>query len=339
MHIRALHLILATVAIMVLVILSAAFIGEQPPAENDSDSLPAFAYEKREVQVTDGVRHTVPLSDIVGGGPPKDGIPSIDQPQFVTPQAADEWLQDSEMGIAIAVGETTRFYPYQILVWHEIVNDVVEGEEMLITYCPLCLSGIVFDPLVGGEHVDFGTSGKLWNSNLVMYDRATESYWSQALGEAIQGERAGDRLEVLPSDQITYGAWKLSLEAGTGEVLSRDTGEDRFYGDDPYGDYYTNNESILSPVANTDNRLESKEFVLGVVIDGNAKAYLPEAIKREGEVVDEFAGRTLVLRYNETLDAVRVFERSASGIEERITPLGQFWFSWVAIHPETELFK
>lgn len=338
---KALPLIVMTVIVMLGVIAFSAFTGtkDQLPEEATQEPLPAFGFTEREVQETNGVLHTVPLDEIVGGGPPQDGIPSIDAPQFVTPQEADEWLEDSERGVVIEFGNTRRFYPYQILVWHEIVNDVIDGERVLITYCPLCLLGIVFDPVVDGERVEFGTSGKLWNSNLVMYDRKTNSYWSQALGEAIKGERAGEQLEVLPSDQLSYGAWKLTLEPGEGEVLSRETGAARFYGDDPYGDYYTSNETILSPVANTDDRLEPKEFVYGVVIDGQAKAYPPEVVKREGEVVDKFAGRTLVLRYEEEIDAVRVFERSRDGQEERSTPLGQFWFSWVAIHPETELYN
>lgn len=309
-------------------------------AETDIvEEIPPVGVSRREVQETNGVRHTVPLNEIVGGGLPQDGIASIDDPQFISPEEASADLNDEELGVAIEAGDVRRFYPYQILVWHEIVNDTVDGKRMLISYCPLCLSGIVFDPVVDGERVEFGTSGKLWNSNLVMYDRKTESYWSQALGEAITGERAGDRLNILPSDQITFGDWKASLEGKSGEVLSRDTGVTRFYGDDPYGDYHTNNEAILSPVANRDDRLDAKKYILGIVIDNAAKAYLPEAVKREGEVVDTFEGHTFVLRYYEDLDVVRIFERLPDGTEERVNPLGQYWYSWSAIHPETQLYK
>src|SRR3989344_3707186 len=195
------------------------------------------SFSTKEIMVTDGVKHSVPLDEIIGGGPPKDGIPSIDNPKFISVAEASKVLNDSEPGIALDINGTARFYPFQILVWHEIVNDTINGQRVLVTYCPLCLSGIVFDPLVNGEQVEFGTSGKLWNSNLVMYDRKTDSLWSQILGEAIVGEMTGTRLEILPSDQIRFGDWRKLHP--NGEVLSRDTEATRFYGQDPYGDYYT----------------------------------------------------------------------------------------------------
>ncbi|MFN7088796.1 MAG: DUF3179 domain-containing (seleno)protein, partial [Candidatus Paceibacteria bacterium] len=168
----------------------------------------APSIETKEIMITNGVKHSIPLDAIMGGGPPKDGIPSIDHPKFISVQEASNFLSDEEPGIAIEIGKVNRFYPFQILVWHEIVNDLINDQRVLITYCPLCLSGIVFDPLVKGERVEFGTSGKLWNSNLVMYDRKTDSLWSQILGEAIVGEMTGTRLKVLPSDQMRFGVWK-----------------------------------------------------------------------------------------------------------------------------------
>lgn len=153
------------------------------PANITENQLPTSS---RAVNVTNGVRHSVPLAEIIGGGPEKDGIPSIDEPKFVSITDAT-FLSDDELGIAVTLRDTAKFYPFQILVWHEIVNDEIEGQRILVTYCPLCRSGIVFDPLVSGERVEFGTSGKLWNSNLVMYDRKTDSLWSQILGEAIVG--------------------------------------------------------------------------------------------------------------------------------------------------------
>lgn len=296
----------------------------------------------KEIMVTDGVKHSVPLNEILGGGPPKDGIPSIDNPKFVSVSEASKLLRDNEPGIAISIDGATRFYPFQILVWHEIVNDTINGRRVLVTYCPLCLSGIIFDPIVNGERVEFGTSGKLWNSNLVMYDRKTESLWSQILGEAIVGEMTGTQLKVLPSDMIRYGDFKKQNPDGT--VLSRDTGTTRFYGQDPYGDYYTTPGTYF-PVGKKDDRLNDKDFILGIVVNGKAKAYWPEAVKKAGEVEDNFEGKTIIARYEKEIDAVRLFFAqggSASGGEkklERINPFGAFWFSWVAAHPDTELFK
>ncbi len=193
--------------------------------------------DNTEIFVTDGVKHSIPLDEILGGGPPKDGIPSIDDPKYISTADASDWLNDEESGLAFSNNGVDRFYPFQILVFHEIVNDTIGGDRVLITYCPLCLSGIVFDPLVDGERVEFGTSGKLWQSNLVMYDRLTGSLWSQILGEAVVGEQTGTKLKVLPFDQMRFGKWKEQYPDG--EVLSRDTGATRFYGHDPYGNYYT----------------------------------------------------------------------------------------------------
>lgn len=288
------------------------------------------------IMETDGVKHSVPLNEIIGGGPAKDGIPSIDKPKFVVVDEANDFLDDSEPGLAISFKGVDRFYPFKILVWHEIVNDIYDGQRVLVTYCPLCLSGVVFDPSVKGERVEFGTSGKLWQSNLVMYDRKTDSLWSQILGEAIMGELTGVKLKIIPSDQMKYGAWKSSISGG--RVLSKDTGANRFYGHDPYGDYYTSPGTYFS-VRAKDDRLSEKDFVLGLVINGEAKAYYPPAVKREGEVEDEVGGVNIVARYEKDIDVVRLFKKGSDGVEERINPVPNFWFSWVAAHPDTELFK
>ncbi len=291
---------------------------------------------EKEIMVTNGVKHSVSLDSILGGGPPKDGIPSIDRPKFISIGEASKQLSDAEPGLAIEISKVNRFYPFQILVWHEIVNDIIGSQRVLITYCPLCLSGIVFDPVVKGERVEFGTSGKLWNSNLVMYDRKTDSLWSQILGEAIVGEMTGTRLNVLPSDQIRFGDWRKLYP--NGDVLSRDTGATKFYGQDPYGDYYTAPGTFF-PVDKKDGRLNEKEFILGIVVNGKAKAYWPEAIKTAGEVKDSFQGKTIVAQYQKDIDAVRLFEKKGDGELLRVNPFGSFWFSWVAAHPDTELLK
>jgi hypothetical protein len=304
--------------------------GETRDITVDLDSGP------REIMITDNTKHSVPLDEIKGGGPAKDGIPPIDNPQFISIGEASEWLDDSDPGIAVTVGDITRFYPFKILVWHEIVNDTFDDRRILVTYCPLCLSGIVFDPVVEGERVEFGTSGKLWNSNLVMYDRKTNSLWSQVLGESIVGPLTGTTLKVLESDQIRFGQWKEVNP--TGQVLSRDTGSIRDYGLDPYGDYYTRTGTIFS-VNNQDDRLHEKAFVLGVLINDSAKAYVPEAVKRVGKLEDSVGGKNISLEYDQSLDVVRIFEKKADGTRERINPFPNFWFSWVAVHPDTELYK
>ena len=293
--------------------------------------------KEKEIFVTDGVRHSVPLNEILSGGPPKDGIPPIDNPKFISIKEAETNLKDEEPGIAFSRGNTHRFYPYQILVWHEIVNDIIEGERVLITYCPLCLSGFVFDPVVRGERVEFGTSGKLWKSNLVLYDRKTDSLWSQVLGESIMGEMTGTELSLLPSDQIRFGDWKKKFSGG--EVLSRDTGATRFYGSSPYGDYFSVTGLALSLVNTKDDRLPNDALVFGLVVGGEAKAYHLDAIREKGEVTDTFAGTTFLLKHEKELDVVRVWKKLPTGELERVNPFSMFWFSWAAVHPETEVYQ
>ncbi len=297
------------------------------------DSLPTNDVS---VQNSNSMPTIVPESEIVSGGPGKDDIPSIDDPQYLTLSEVD-FLDDTEPGLVIDMGGIQRFYPYQILVWHEVVNDTLPtGDRILITYCPLCLSGAVFDPTVQGQQVEFGVSGKLWNSNLVLYDRLTESYWSQITGQSIAGQEVGQELRLLPSDIMEYKMFAQVYPEG--QVLSTNTGAERHYGFDPYGDYYTS-ESLLFSTGVKDDRLENKDYVLGIVIDGTAKAYYPPTIKEQQEVHDTVAGTQLVLRYNTEMDVIRIYEQQQGGAEERIHPIGTFWYAWVGAHPETELFK
>lgn len=288
---------------------------------------------QRTISETGGVRHSVLLDEIVSGGPGKDGIPSIDKPKFVSTEKAT-FLSDSDLGLAFERDGMKRFYPFSILVWHEIVNDTIKGNRILVTYCPLCLSGVVLDPLVDGERVEFGTSGKLWNSNLVMYDRKTKSLWSQILGEAIMGRMTGTLLTVLPSDVVRFGDWKKSNP--TGEVLSQDTGLSRNYGRDPYGDYYSTPGTYF-PVKRKDARLSEKALIIGFVKEGKAKAYSVDAIKKRGSIQDIFASTSIVAK-TEADGSIRLYEKTNDGLK-RLGTTYSFWFSWVAAHPETELYK
>lgn len=290
----------------------------------------------REVFITDNVKHSIPLSEILSGGPPKDGIPSIDEPKFISQKSAEEFIDDESVGLGLIHNGETRFYPYQILVWHEIVNDTISGERVLVTYCPLCGTGIVFDPKVNGEEQEFGVSGKLWQSNLLMYNRTgdedTESLWSQVLGEAVLGIETGLRLNIISSDTVKYGSWKEAHPETV--VLSRDTGALRTYGADPYGDYYTSLGTIFATKGDDDDRLHSKELVIGIEIEGQFKAYR-ESTLLVGNTTDTFAGKTLRIEKNKTGE-VRIFN-TESGEEAFI--IRGFWFSWVAVHPQTELQK
>src|ERR671910_3787005 len=268
------------------------------------------------ISLSQEIKHTVPLAKIVSGGPPQDGIPSIDNPKFQSVQEADKILEDSELVLGLNINGDIRAYPLQILVWHEIVNDVVGGKPVAITYCPLCFTNQVSSrTLNDGSIVEFGTSGKLYNSNLVMYDRKSNSLWSQALGEGIVGDYSGIKLEKIPFDIAYWKEWKELYPES--KVLSRDTGSVRPYGADPYGDYYTN-DLILFPVANDDKRLGLKEIVIGLENKNQYKAYkLPDI--EEKKVINDVIGQDKQIK---------------------LLPMDQgFWFEWVAFHPETEIFS
>lgn len=291
--------------------------------------------EEREIMETDGVKHSVPLDEIVTGCPGLDCIPSVDKPVFESIAAADKWLASDDIGLAVNHKGIDRFYPFRILVSHEIVNDTYAGDRVLVTYCPLCFTAIVFDPVVQGERVEFGVSGKLRNSNLLMYDRSTKSLWSQISGEAVVGEATGSKLRIISSDVTKFGLWREKFSQG--EVLSRETGRLLGgYDSIPYGGDLTNIEPFF-PYANSDDtRLPVTAYVLGVVVEGVAKAYSFEAVKEAGSFTDSVGGTSLQVTYVSDEDSVRIVD-AASG--ERIAAVPAFWFSWAATYPNTELYQ
>jgi len=184
---------------------------------------------------TDFSRASVDLNEIMSGGPPKDGIPAIDDPKFVSSEDADGWLDAREPVIVVQYQEHARAYPLQILIYHEIVNDTFRGLPISVTFCPLCNASIVFDRRVNGKLLDFGTTGKLRKSDLVMYDRQTESWWQQFIGTSIVGEYMGTKLNEVPAQIVAYEDFKKAYPSG--EILSKKTGHFRPYGRNPYRGY------------------------------------------------------------------------------------------------------
>jgi len=221
----------------------------------------------------------VPPDQILPGGPPPDGIPSIDHPKFVSAANASSFLSDDyDWVIGIDYNGDIRAYPLQIMVWHEIVNDIVGGVPLAITYCPLCYSTEAFVRVVNGTTVQFGTSGKLLYNNLVMYDRTTKSLWSQIWGEAIAGPLAGHKLQKVSTDVLTWGEWKRLYTSTV--VLSRQTGFIRNYEVNPYARYY-NSHQISFPVPGQSNRLRfvyMVDFIVvaGLTLGNDSKAYVLE---------------------------------------------------------------
>ncbi|MBA3552033.1 MAG: DUF3179 domain-containing protein [Actinobacteria bacterium] len=220
-------------------------------------------------------------SEIISGGPPPDGIPPIDEPKFIRPSEAT-WLAPQEPVIAIDLNGDARAYPAQIMTWHEIVNDTVGGVPVTVTYCPLCNTGIAFErPTIDGEVLDFGTSGKLYHSNLVMYDRQTQSLWPQVLGQAVVGPLTGTRLEFVPVQMVAWADWRAANPGG--KVLSRDTGALRDYGTNPYVGYDSGDPFLFK--GEVDPRLPPTARVVGVRVGPDVTAFPYSALhdRRAGD--------------------------------------------------------
>ncbi|MFP4638614.1 MAG: DUF3179 domain-containing protein [Spirochaetaceae bacterium] len=266
------------------------------PDEHQGQSPPGRAAAEFE---TDFSRAAVSYDEIVSGGPPKDGIPAIDEPDFVEPADADEWLEDDESVLVVETGESgetgdteARIYPLQILMWHEIVNDVVGGKPVTVTYCPLCNTGLAFDRRFDGRTLDFGTTGRLRHSNLIMYDRQTESWWQQATGRGIAGAYAGARLDMIPMLTLSWGDAREQFSEAP--VLSRNTGYNRSYGRNPYAGYDTSNEPFLFR-GDTDDEFSALTRVITVFHDGTAEAVPYPTLETERAVTISPAGEEIVV--------------------------------------------
>ncbi len=242
---------------------------------------------------TDFSKHSIPYSEILSGGPPKDGIPAIDSPTFVAVSDADAWLKPVEPVIFFQIGDDARAYPIQIFMWHEIVNDTVGDVPVVISFCPLCNTAIAFERTVNGQVLDFGTTGRLRYSNLIMYDRQTETWWQQATGQAIAGELTGTQLVFRPASIISWADFKANYPDG--KVLSRDTGFSRPYGDNPYVGYDdVNNPPFLYRGPETPGELPPVARVLTIDLDGEAVAY-PYDVLQQMNVVNDTVGGTEVV--------------------------------------------
>lgn len=241
---------------------------------------------------TDFEIHTVPYAEIKAGGPPRDGIPPIDRPVFAAASEAPDYLVDEEPVLVVELGDEQRAYPLSILILHEIVNDVVGGEPVAVTYCPLCNTGLVFKRTVNGQVLRFGTTGLLRNSNLIMWDDATESWWQQATAEAIVGEFTGQFLELIPVQIVSWDAFRDTFEGGV--VLTRDTGFVRSYDLPPYGGYDASLDIITEF---SDGSLSPIERVVSIVIGDKSVAYPFTALEEIPIVHDRFEGRDLVIFY------------------------------------------
>jgi hypothetical protein len=233
----------------------------------------------------------VDVSEIRSGGPPPDGIPAVDEPRFETVGSVD-WLRDTEPVLALEIGGEARAYPLQIMTWHELVNDAFGDVPVTVSYCPLCNSALAYDRRAGDRILDFGTSGRLYNSSMVMYDRQTESLWTHFDATAVVGFLLGEQLTTYPVSTVSWAQFRSAFPDGL--VLSRDTGHSRRYGTNPYVGYDDVNTSPFLYDGPVDGRLPAKARVLVVRGDGPAVAIRQEALLEERVLEFEAHGRDLV---------------------------------------------
>jgi hypothetical protein len=295
----------------------------------------AAAAEAKGLNGFDLSNTTIPIDEILSGGPPRDGIPALRSPRFV--DAASAPWSDEEVVVGFALAGEARAYPLAILVWHELINDRVADVPILVSYCPLCGSAMVFDrrpPRAGGGRgpaLLFGVSGLLYHSDLLMFDRDTDTLWSQIAGRAVAGPMTGGRLDILRARIEPWGRWRVRHPAT--RVLSRETGVERPYGRTPYPDY-SRSSKLFFP-APLDRRYHPKMRTVGLrTPSGMSRAYPLEEVERAGSTVsDVFAGSDIVVRWDATAQS---FEVEAPAEMEIIE---SYWFAWMAFHPDSGVYR
>ena len=260
---------------------------------------------------TDWSKHSIEYHDLLSGGPPRDGIPPIDQPKFIENQLAAQWLKPNDPVIALEINGDARAYPLQILTWHEIVNDVVGEIPVTITFCPLCNSAIVFKRNHQGITYDFGTSGLLRHSDLIMYDRQTESLWQQFTGEAIVGVMTGEQLMMIPSGLIGFEQFQAAYPAG--KILSKETGYSREYGRNPYPGYddIRNNPFLFRDPL--DERLPAMARVVTVSDGKYHNAYPVELLEKLGVIHHQLGNQAVVIFHQDGVSSALDTTRIANG--------------------------
>jgi hypothetical protein len=269
----------------------------------------------------------VPFDSLMQACPARDCIPSIDEPEFI-PADEVEYLLGGDLVMTLTHNGITRAYPTRILDHHEIVNDMFGAEPVAITYCPLCGSGLAFDRRQGGQVLDFGVSALLHNSDLVMYDRQTESLWQQITGKAFAGKSRGSQLKTLPMSMITWDDWRKQYPDA--EVLTIDGVMTDRYLKDAYGDY-AESEKLYMPVSATDARLHPKRVIYGMEIGDDSIAIDAEWLLEKGQFANEYAGKKLIVTVADN------GETNASLDDEQITIHRMYWFAWYSFHPRTAL--
>ena len=317
----------------------------------------------------------IPANEVLDGGPGKDGIPSIDNPQFATIEETT-FLRDDDLVLGFADNNVVRAYAHRILDWHEIVNDDINDHAIAVNYCPLTGTGIGWNRIINGTKTTFGVSGLLYNSNIIPYDRLTDSYWSQLLHLSVNGQLIGNEAHTYNLVETSWETWKELYPES--QILSLNTGFSRNYDRYPYGNYKTNS-ALIFPVNNTDDRLHNKERVLAVFLNDKATVYRFDSFEPAISVVnDQFYSKKLLIAGSNDLNLMvayqreladgtmltfepiqnelptilldnegtkwDVFGRAISGPREgenlqTVTQMMGYWFSFAAFYPEVEIYE
>ncbi len=274
---------------------------------------------------------SIPEHLILAGGPPKDGIPAIVNPKF---QAAVEatWLEQEDRVLGISLNGEQRAYPISILNWHEIVNDTIGNQSVVVSFCPLCGTGMVFDSRLNDTLLTFGVSGLLFESDVLLYDQQSESLWSQIWMQAISGPYKGKELRLLASEHTTWRDWKARYPETS--VLSRNTGFTRDYNRNPFAGYELQ-KRLYFPVQNSDDSLHSKAWVVGIVLPEGKKAYSFEALKKAKQPVLDKIGETEIrIELDDANQVARIWQG-----EKLLPSIQAYWFAWYAFYPDSEVMK
>jgi len=277
---------------------------------------------------------TLPREEILHGGPPRDGIPALSDPKLIAAVDA-EYLEPTDRVVGITLKDQSRAYPIAILNWHEIVNDEIDGQRFAVTYCPLCGTAVAFDATIDGRPTDFGVSGLLYNSDVLLYDRDTESLWSQILSESVSGKRVGQKLTPLPISHTTWRDW-FEQHPDT-LVLSDDTGHSRDYRRDPYAGYEESRHTYFAVNNEAPDSYHPKEIVAGLEVEGVYKAYPFIELDKQGR--NQFSDNVNGTRFNFSWDTENRSLTITDTGGQKVASIQGFWFAWFAFHPDTEIFK
>jgi len=277
---------------------------------------------------------SIPVEQIVKGGPPRDGIPAIDSPRFVAKNKAG-FLKDTERVLGIVINGEAKAYPIKILDWHEVVNDSIGSRSFVISYCPLCGTGMAFNANEGDVILKFGVSGLLYQSDVLLYDRNTESLWSQVMGRSISGKLNGKTLRQLPMAHTTWKDWRQRYPKT--RVLTTETGYRRDYSRSPYLGYEHSPRLYFGVSNEAPDRYHPKELVMGLEMDGHFKAYpfVELSKKALSHFNDNFNDTPITVVWNE--EARSAYITDAEG-NELVTTIA-YWFAWYTFHPQTAIYS